>query len=180
MQYFLKAENQITQLCNQIETHQHLQNHRVLKKCQVTLEVINKVPPWKGGQDSMALFAIWNQASALVDAEQQEEVNDNDGNRDQQPTGEGRCFPHERGGLSDGNYFGNYFATLDGLGVHGANPHCSPQGNPKKRKLDQENQGRDLEEFEEVEAEYLELETITHKALVNATALYLLIDPLLK
>ncbi len=64
-----------------------------------------------------------------------------------------------RGGLSDGNWLWNFFPTLDGLGPIGENTHCS-QRSPDDSK----------------DQEYVLISSFIPKALLNLTALSMLVN----
>lgn len=68
-------------------------------------------------------------------------------------------IPEQRGGLSDGNYFWKDIPTLDGLGPSGGNAHCS------ERSADGSK-----------DQEYALRASFVPKALLNATALLLLLN----
>lgn len=72
--------------------------------CEVGVRLIRKTAPWPPNDATDRLISIWQKAGKSLDY---------------------RVLPEERGGLSDGNHFWQYMPTLDGLGVAGANAHCS-------------------------------------------------------
>ncbi len=72
--------------------------------CQVRIALREESPPWPRNPGTDRLFSLWRGAA--------EELG-------MQLDGE------ERGGLSDGNWICDHVPTLDGLGPHGDNDHCS-------------------------------------------------------
>jgi glutamate carboxypeptidase len=106
--------------------------------CHVSVECLSESPPWPRNPGTEKLYAIWRSAAEALgetlDAE-------------------------ERGGLSDGNWIHDWVPTLDGLGPHGDNDHCS------ERSAD----GSKV-------PEYVHVPSILPKALLNARALRRLID----
>ncbi|MBL9139794.1 MAG: M20/M25/M40 family metallo-hydrolase [Verrucomicrobiales bacterium] len=105
--------------------------------CQVRVEILAESPPWPRNPGTDRLFAIWkstaDELGRPLDAE-------------------------ERGGLSDGNWICDQYPTLDGLGPHGDNDHCS------ERSAD----GSKL-------PEYIHVPSIVPKAVLNVMALRKLI-----
>ncbi len=105
--------------------------------CQVRVEVLEESPPWPRNPATDRLVAIWQAAAAEL----------------------GQALGGEdRGGLSDGNWICDRFPTLDGLGPHGDNDHCS------ERSAD----GSKV-------PEYLLVSSVVPKALLNLVALLRLI-----
>jgi glutamate carboxypeptidase len=88
---------------------------------------------WPGSVESEALFHLWHEAAALMQL---------------------TAVSVPRGGLSDANHLWRLAPTLDGLGPHGGNAHCS------ERTTD----GSKL-------PEYVEPGSFVPKAVMNALAL---------
>ncbi|MDZ4406284.1 M20/M25/M40 family metallo-hydrolase [Prosthecobacter sp.] len=88
---------------------------------------------WPGSVESEALFHLWHEAAAMMNL---------------------TAVSVPRGGLSDANHLWHLAPTLDGLGPHGGNAHCS------ERTAD----GSKL-------PEYVELSSFIPKAVMNALAL---------
>ncbi|HRH97467.1 MAG TPA: M20/M25/M40 family metallo-hydrolase [Prosthecobacter sp.] len=88
---------------------------------------------WPGSVESEALFHLWHEAAALMQL---------------------TAVSVPRGGLSDANHLWRLAPTLDGLGPHGGNAHCS------ERTAD----GSKL-------PEYVEPSSFVPKAVMNALAL---------
>lgn len=101
--------------------------------CQVRVEITSESPPWPRNAATDRLFATWKSAATELG----------------QP-----LDSEERGGLSDGNWLWDHVPTLDGLGPHGDNDHCSERS-PDGSKV----------------PEYLLVPSILPKALLNAVAL---------
>ncbi|MEJ2749244.1 MAG: hypothetical protein P8183_15265, partial [Anaerolineae bacterium] len=91
-----------------------------------------RTAPWPRNEGTDSLLAIWQEAAAELGL---------------------RVVPEERGGLSDGNYFWDQIPTLDGLGVSGANAHCSERSEDGSK-----------------EQEFCEVSSFVPKALLNITA----------
>ncbi|MBN1668296.1 MAG: M20/M25/M40 family metallo-hydrolase [Anaerolineales bacterium] len=72
--------------------------------CQVNIEITNRTLPWPANPRSEQLFQLWRQAGTELGFEIVREA---------------------RGGLSDGNHLWQTLPTIDGLGPHGENSHCS-------------------------------------------------------
>lgn len=72
--------------------------------CRADVRVEHAMPAWPTNDGTEALYAIWAAAAADVGLAVQ---------------------PEARGGLSDGNWTWADIPTLDGLGPHGDNLHCS-------------------------------------------------------
>lgn len=72
--------------------------------CRIQIEITNRTAPWPANPRSEQLFQIWRQAGTELGFE---------------------ILPEARGGLSDGNHLWHAIPTLDGLGPHGENSHCS-------------------------------------------------------
>ncbi|MFN0077365.1 MAG: M20/M25/M40 family metallo-hydrolase [Prosthecobacter sp.] len=88
---------------------------------------------WPGSVESEALFHLWHEAAAAMNL---------------------TAVSVPRGGLSDANHLWQLAPTLDGLGPHGGNAHCS------ERSAD----GSKL-------PEYVEPDSFVPKAVMNALAL---------
>ena len=72
--------------------------------CQVSVEVMRRLPAWPVNPETDRLFDIWARAAATAGF---------------------RAIREHRGGLSDGNHFWHALPTLDALGPSGGNAHCS-------------------------------------------------------
>jgi glutamate carboxypeptidase len=105
--------------------------------CQVRVELLSESPPWPRNTGTDRLFALWKDTATGLGLPLESE---------------------ERGGLSDGNWICDHVPTLDGLGPHGDNDHCS------ERTAD----GSKL-------PEYIHVPSIVPKALLNTLALRKLI-----
>lgn len=105
--------------------------------CQVRVELLEESPPWPRNPGTDRLFQLWQSTARSLG---------------QPLDGE------ERGGLSDGNWICDHVPTLDGLGPHGDNDHCS------ERSAD----GTKV-------PEYILVDSIAPKALLNVLALQQLI-----
>ncbi len=105
--------------------------------CHVRVEVLSESPPWPRNPRTDALFAGWAATARDLGLPLEFEA---------------------RGGLSDGNWICDRYPTLDGLGPHGDNDHCS------ERSAD----GSKL-------PEYVLVSSFAPKALLNTTALARLI-----
>lgn len=105
--------------------------------CRVRVELLEESPPWPRKAATDRLFEHWQRTATELG----------------QPLGS-----EERGGLSDGNWICDRYPTLDGLGPHGDNDHCS------ERSAD----GSKL-------PEYLDVPSFLPKALLNTVALRALI-----
>lgn len=105
--------------------------------CQVRVEILAESPPWPRNPGTDRLFELWKRAAVELG----------------QP-----LDAEERGGLSDGNWICDRYPTLDGLGPHGDNDHCS------ERSAD----GSKL-------PEYIHVPSIVPKAALNVVALRTLI-----
>jgi len=101
--------------------------------CLVRVELLEESPPWPRNAGTDRLFQIWLSTAESLG---------------QSLGGE------ERGGLSDGNWICDHVPTLDGLGPHGDNDHCS------ERSAD----GAKV-------PEYILVDSIAPKALLNVLAL---------
>ena len=105
--------------------------------CQVRIDLLEESPPWPRNAKTDGLFRIWKESADSLGLPLASE---------------------ERGGLSDGNWICLQFPTLDGLGPHGDNDHCSERS-PDGSKV----------------PEYLDVTSIVPKALLNVVALQRLI-----
>ncbi|MCC6233028.1 MAG: M20/M25/M40 family metallo-hydrolase [Verrucomicrobiales bacterium] len=105
--------------------------------CQIRVDVLSESPPWPRNPRTDALFEVWSATARDLGLPLESE---------------------ERGGLSDGNWICDQFPTLDGLGPHGDNDHCS------ERSAD----GSKL-------PEYVLISSFVPKALLNTAALSRLI-----
>ncbi len=106
--------------------------------CQVRIELLEESPPWPRNAGTDRLFRVWQSAAERLG---------------QTLGGE------ERGGLSDGNWICDHVPTLDGLGPHGDNDHCS------ERSAD----GTKV-------PEYILVDSMAPKALLNVLALQQLLQ----
>ncbi|MCB1276101.1 M20/M25/M40 family metallo-hydrolase [Prosthecobacter sp.] len=100
---------------------------------KLSAECIGRTDAWPGTVESEALFHLWHEAAAEMNL---------------------TAVSVARGGLSDANHLWQLAPTLDGLGPHGGNAHCS------ERTAD----GSKL-------PEYVEPATFVPKAVMNALAL---------
>lgn len=105
--------------------------------CLVRVALLEESPPWPRNPGTDRLFALWKSTA--------------------QDLGQ-TLASEERGGLSDGNWICDHVPTLDGLGPHGDNDHCS------ERSAD----GTKVPEF-------LLVDSVVPKALLNVRALQRLI-----
>lgn len=105
--------------------------------CQVRIQLREESPPWPRNAATDALFAHWQAAADQLGL----------------PLG-----GEERGGLSDGNWISDLVATLDGLGPHGDNDHCSERSADGSKT-----------------PEYVLVDSIIPKARINTLALHRLI-----
>lgn len=101
--------------------------------CRVRVELLEESPPWPRNPGTDRLFAAWRQAAEALGME---------------------LGAEERGGLSDGNWICGHVPTLDGLGPHGDNDHCSERS-PDGSKV----------------PEYLQVDSVVPKARLNVVAL---------
>lgn len=76
--------------------------------CQTTIDLVRVTPPWPRNAATERLFHIWEAAAAELGW---------------------RLVSEDRGGLSDGNHIWETVPCLDGLGIAGANAHCSERSN---------------------------------------------------
>jgi glutamate carboxypeptidase len=106
--------------------------------CTLEVDVTRRTAPWPRNEGTDRLLAVWQAAAAEIGV---------------------RIVPEERGGLSDGNYFWDTIPTLDGLGVSGANAHCSERSEDGSK-----------------EQEYCEVSSFVPKAVLNATAVLKLLN----
>lgn len=72
--------------------------------CNVQVEIQRTMAPWPKNDKTEHLFSLWAEAGAELGY---------------------KITWQQRGGLSDGNYTWATVPTLDALGPHGANAHCS-------------------------------------------------------
>lgn len=100
--------------------------------CTLDVEIVRKTAPWPRNEGTDRLLAVWQAAAAEIGV---------------------RVIPEERGGLSDGNYFWDAIPTLDGLGVSGANAHCSERSEDGSK-----------------EQEFCEVSSFVPKTVLNVTA----------
>ncbi len=73
-------------------------------RCDVKIDLLEKMQPWSRNAGSNRLFDVWAQAARETGVAVEKE---------------------ERGGLSDGNHTWQTIPTMDGLGPAGANAHSS-------------------------------------------------------
>lgn len=100
--------------------------------CTLDVAITRKTAPWPRNKGTDGLLAVWQAAAAEMGV---------------------RIVPEERGGLSDGNYFWDVIPTLDGLGVSGANAHCSERSEDGSK-----------------DQEFCEVSSFVPKTVLNATA----------
>ena len=106
--------------------------------CTLDVVITRKTEPWPRNEGTDRLLTIWQEAAAEIGV---------------------RVIPEERGGLSDGNYFWDEIPTLDGLGVSGANAHCSERSEDGSK-----------------DQEFCEVSSFVTKAVLNATAVLKLLQ----
>lgn len=106
--------------------------------CAVQVEILSESRPWPRNAGTDRLLALWQTTGRDLGIEIEGE---------------------ERGGLSDGNLLWHAVPTVDGLGPHGDNDHCS------ERSAD----GTKLPEF-------VEISSFVPKALLNACAVLRLVE----
>ncbi len=106
--------------------------------CTITTEVLRETPPWPRNEATDNLFAIWQAAGKELGY---------------------RVVMEERGGLSDGNHFWHAVPSLDGLGVAGANAHCSERSEDGSK-----------------EQEYCDVDSFVPKALLNVAGVLRLLQ----
>lgn len=124
--------------------------------CTATLTTLTEAFPWKENTGSKDLLGIWDDAAKLLGSS---------------------CVGERRGGLSDGNRFWDLCPTLDGLGPTGFNAHSASGERPKVLRKVTWRDGRDLEVLAEKPAqEYVELDSIVPKVVLNALGLHQLIS----
>jgi len=104
---------------------------------KLTAERTGHTAAWPGGIESEALFLLWHEAAAAMNL---------------------TAVSVPRGGLSDANHLWQLAPTLDGLGPHGGNAHCS------ERSADDSKL-----------PEYVEPASFVPKAVMNALALLKLV-----
>ncbi|MFC1671355.1 M20/M25/M40 family metallo-hydrolase [Spirochaetota bacterium] len=107
-------------------------------KCKVSISLIRQSQAWPVNDKTNSLFEYWQRASDIIGV---------------------KVFDESRGGLSDGNYFWEYFPTIDGLGPYGDNAHCSMSVSDGK-----------------MAQEFSDLSSFIPKALLNSIALLNLIS----
>ncbi len=101
--------------------------------CEVAVELLSETAPWPRNPGTDLLLQVWREAGARLGFETEGE---------------------QRGGLSDGNLLWQFVPTIDGLGPHGENDHCS------ERSAD----GGKV-------PEYVEVSSFVAKAALNALAI---------
>lgn len=101
--------------------------------CQVGVELLSETQPWLRNRGTDYLLSAWQQAGQELGVAVEGE---------------------ERGGLSDGNLLWHALPTIDGLGPHGENDHCSERS-PDGSKL----------------PEYVEISSFVPKAALNILAI---------
>jgi glutamate carboxypeptidase len=106
--------------------------------CSLDVEITRRTDPWPRNEGTDGLLAVWQAAAAEIGVD---------------------IVPEERGGLSDGNYFWDVIPTLDGLGVSGANAHCSERSEDGSK-----------------DQEYCEVSSFVPKVVLNATAVVKLLQ----
>ena len=72
--------------------------------CKIEIDIFDKTAPWPKNDATENLFSSWESTAKEMGLNVVREA---------------------RGGLSDGNHTWNVIPTLDGLGPHGENGHCS-------------------------------------------------------
>lgn len=107
------------------------------RRCQVVMESLIEINSWSGGRGTEFLFEFWRKAAASCGLD---------------------VGVSSRGGLSDANYLGEHYPTLDGLGPRGGNAHT----------VEKTADGFSI-------TEYVEPDSFLTKGLVNFLALHLLL-----
>jgi len=108
-------------------------SHKGKYPCRVSIRMRNQAVPWPENPATQNLLAVWQQAAA--------------------PLGFS-VIPEARGGLSDGNALCRIIPTIDGLGPHGANAHCSESSEDGTKQ-----------------PEYVDKSSFVPKALLNTLAI---------
>lgn len=107
------------------------------RRCEVVMKSLFELNSWSGDGGTNSLLDVWRQAAGSCGQELTAGV---------------------RGGLSDANYFGRNFPTLDGLGPRGGNAHT----------VEKTADGFSI-------TEYVEPDSFLTKGLINFFALHALI-----
>lgn len=106
--------------------------------CRVNVEFLSETAPWPRNRATDELLEVWRRAGSTLGFE---------------------IVGEERGGLSDGNLLWDAIPTIDGLGPHGENDHCSERS-PDGSKV----------------PEYVEISSFVPKAAINVLALCFLAE----
>ncbi len=106
--------------------------------CKIEIEIARKTQPWPVNPGTQKLFAIWERAGAALGF---------------------AVKPEARGGLSDGNLIFESLPTIDGLGPHGENGHCSERAADGSK-----------------DQEFVSIASFVPKAALNMTAITRLIE----
>lgn len=101
--------------------------------CNINVEFLSETAPWPRNPATDSLLEVWQRAATELGFEVEGE---------------------ERGGLSDGNLLWRAVPTIDGLGPHGENDHCSERS-PDGSKV----------------PEYVEISSFVPKAALNVLAI---------
>jgi len=133
--------------------------------CSASMVTLTEAPPWMENAGTASLLNTWNEAGKIF------------GNACG-PLGQYSCIGEKRGGVSDGNRFWDLCPTLDGLGPTGFNAHSAvtKPGETVGLKKTVTWLGKELEVLtEKPEQEYVELDSIVPKVVLNVLALHQLI-----
>ena len=133
-QVFADGVRQMLALQNQVDVRSVLGNY----PCRVQINVTAQSDPWPQNPGTQKLFRIWEQAAQSLGYQ---------------------VLPEARGGLSDGNALWQHLPTIDGLGPHGLNGHCSERS-PDGSK----------------DQEFVAISSFVPKAVLNAVALRMLCE----
>lgn len=126
---FADGLRQLLALREQVDVRSFLGNY----PCKVNIEVTAENAPWPQNAGTQRLFHIWQQTGEELGY---------------------KVLPEKRGGLSDGNPLWEHIPTLDGLGPHGLNGHCSERS-PDGSK----------------DQEFVAISSLVPKATLNAAAI---------
>jgi len=108
------------------------------RRCEVVMESLIEIKSWSGGPGTGHLLDVWSKAAESCGLE---------------------VTSGGRGGLSDANFFGQHFPTLDGLGPRGGNAHT----------VERTADGFSI-------TEYVEPDSFLTKGLINFFALHSLLS----
>lgn len=105
--------------------------------CQTAVSLVRITPPWPRNEGTSRLAHFWAEAATQLGR---------------------RLVCEDRGGLSDGNHLWDVVPCLDGLGIAGANAHCSERSSDGSK-----------------DQEYCLPATLVPKTMLNVTAVLNLI-----